>query len=58
MRAEVGLSVRYRSVAGSAENALPATVIFRFSKKQSAAIKQGTLPLIAVITLIATMVLY
>ena len=58
MRAEVGLSVRCRSVAGSAENALPATAIFWFTDKRSAAIKQGTLPLIAVIALIATMVLY
>lgn len=58
MRAEVGLSVRCRSVAGSAENALPATAIFWFPDKRSAAIKQETLPLIAVITLIATMALY
>lgn len=58
MRAEVGLSVRCRSVAGSAENALPATAIFWFPDKRSAAIKQGTLPLIAVIALIATMAIY
>ena len=58
MRAEVGLSVRCRSVAGSAENALPATAIFWFPDKRGAAIKQGTRPLIAVITLIATMALY
>ncbi|WP_295910209.1 hypothetical protein [uncultured Actinomyces sp.] len=40
------------------EAALPATAIFWFPDKRSAAIKQGTLPLISVIALILTMVLY
>ena len=58
MRAEVGLSVRCRSVGGRGEKGHPATAIFWFPDKRGAAIKQGTLPLIAVITLIATMALY